>query len=82
MRKLVSSWARAVRMTAIRVVISGVAALSTIGPVAATPLVTAEEAQLPADNSRLRSGIERGLDIVPFTPRQNRERSNRRLIFG
>lgn len=68
MRKLVSSWARAVRMTAIRVVISGVAALSTIGPVAATPLVTAEEAQLPADNSRLRSGIERGLDIVPVYP--------------
>jgi hypothetical protein len=44
------------------------AALLTIGPVAATPLVTAEEAQLPADNSRLRTGIERGLDIVPVYP--------------
>ena len=55
-------------MTATRVAVGGMAALLTIGPVAATPLVTAEEAQLPADNSRLRSGIERGLDIVPIYP--------------
>jgi hypothetical protein len=57
-------------MTATRLAVGYMAALLTIGPVAATPLVTAEEAQLPPDNSRLRTGIERGLDIVPVYPAQ------------
>ena len=55
-------------MTARGVAVGGMAAFLTIGSVAATPLVTAEEAQLPADNSRLRSGIERGIDIVSVYP--------------
>ncbi len=46
----------------------GIAALLTIGPLAAAPLITPEEAQLPADNSRLRTGIERALDIIPVYP--------------
>ena len=50
------------------VVAGGLAVLLTVWPVAATPLVTAEESQLPADNSRLRIGIERGVDVIPIFP--------------
>jgi hypothetical protein len=45
-----------------------IAALLAVDSAAATPLVTAEEAQLPADDSRGRVGIERGVDIVPVYP--------------
>ncbi len=37
-------------------------------PVAAATLITAHEAELPADNSLLRSGIERGPDIIVVYP--------------
>lgn len=50
------------------VVAGGLAVLLTVWPVAATPLVTAEESQLPADDSRLRIGIERGVDVIPIFP--------------
>ena len=53
-----------------RVALSGIAVLLTIDPAAATPLITAQEAQLPADNLQLRSGIERGVDVVPVYPTQ------------
>ena len=37
-------------------------------PAAAATLITAHEAELPADNSLLRSGIERGPDIIVVYP--------------
>jgi hypothetical protein len=47
---------------------ASITALLVVDTATATPLVTAEEAQLPADNSRGRVGIERGVDIVPVYP--------------
>jgi hypothetical protein len=37
-------------------------------PAAATMLVTPQEAQLPPDDSQVRSGIERGPDVIPVYP--------------
>jgi hypothetical protein len=51
-----------------RAAIAGAAMLALAGPAAATTLITVQEAQLPADNTQSRSGIERGPDIIPIFP--------------
>jgi hypothetical protein len=38
------------------------------GPAGATTLITAHEAELPPNDGQMRSGIERGPDIVPIYP--------------
>jgi hypothetical protein len=52
----------------------GVAALIgalLMSPAAAATLITEHEAELPPDNSVLRSGIERGPDIIAVYPQPN-----------
>ena len=50
--------------------IAGLTALSLMfaGPAGAATLITEHEAQLPANDAVIRSGIERGLDIIPIYP--------------
>ena len=68
-RRYVITPARCVAgMLAIGVAAGGIAVLLAVDTAAATSLVTADEAQLPADDARLRVGIERGVDIVPVYP--------------
>jgi hypothetical protein len=52
----------------LRCAIAALAAALLATPAAAATLITEHEAQLPADNSLLRSGIERGPDIVVVYP--------------
>jgi len=52
----------------VRNAITGVVTYLLAGPAAATTLIATHEAQLPPDESQVRSGIERGPDIVPLYP--------------
>jgi hypothetical protein len=52
----------------LRPAVAAFAAALLATPAAAATLITEHEAQLPADNSLLRSGIERGPDIVVVYP--------------
>jgi hypothetical protein len=51
-------------LTAISLILAGPA----WSPALATTLITEHEAQLPANDAQMRSGIERGPDIVPVYP--------------
>jgi hypothetical protein len=56
----------------VRNTIAGVVTCLLAGPAAATTLIATHEAQLPPDDeSQVRSGIERGPDIVPLYPAAN-----------
>ena len=48
--------------------IVGLIALLAAGPASAATLISVQESNLPPDDSRLRSGIERGPDIIPVYP--------------
>jgi hypothetical protein len=50
--------------------LTAVAMLSATGcgPASATTLITAHEAELPPNEAQMRSGIERGPDIIPIYP--------------
>ncbi len=52
----------------LRLAVAALAGALLATPAAAATLITAHEAQLPPDNSVLRSGIERGPEIVPVYP--------------
>jgi hypothetical protein len=52
----------------LRLVVAALAGALLATPAAAATLITEHEAQLPADNSVLRSGIERGPDIIVVYP--------------
>jgi hypothetical protein len=52
----------------LRVAVAALASALLASPAAAATLITEHEAQLPPDNSVLRSGIERGPDIVVVYP--------------
>jgi hypothetical protein len=52
----------------LRIAVAGLAVALMIAPAAAATLITEHEAQLPADDSQLRSGIERGPDIIAIYP--------------
>jgi hypothetical protein len=51
-----------------RTAIVGLIALLLAGPASATTLISVQESNLPPDDSRLRSGIERGPDIIAVYP--------------
>jgi hypothetical protein len=48
--------------------LAGLAIMLLVAPAAAATLITEHEAQLPPDASKMRSGIERGPDIVAVYP--------------
>jgi hypothetical protein len=52
----------------LRSAIAVAAIIGLIVPAAATTLITEHEAQLPPDESAMRSGIERGPDIIAIYP--------------
>jgi hypothetical protein len=52
----------------LRLAVAALAGALLTNPAAAATLITAHEAELPADNSLLRSGVERGPDIIVVYP--------------
>ena len=52
----------------LRLTVAALACALLATPAAAATLITEHEAELPADNSLLRSGIERGPDIIVVYP--------------
>ncbi|MGA8610986.1 MAG: hypothetical protein WB760_04600 [Xanthobacteraceae bacterium] len=52
----------------LRLAVAALAGALLMTPAAAATLITEHEAELPADNSLLRSGIERGPDIIVVYP--------------
>jgi len=51
-------------LTALALTLAGL----TFGPACATTLITQHEAELPPNEAVLRSGIERGPDVIPIYP--------------
>ena len=56
------------RLTALCLLLAGLAYGPACGSASATTLITEHEAKLPPNDAQLRGGIERGPDIVPIYP--------------
>lgn len=56
----------------LRLAAAALASALLMTPAAAETLITEHEAQLPPDNSVLRSGIERGPDVIAVYPQPNK----------
>ncbi len=59
---------RVARLTAIALLLAGLACGPAFSSAWATALITEHEAQLPPNDAVMRSGIERGPDIIPIYP--------------